>query len=94
MIIAHAPFQNLVSDLQSWNVEAKACEEVKDHVCINLIKHREPKVFDEEEHWKAHVIKCYTHRFVLPGAGSRGRGRHRKEPPADKDGRASSSGKG
>jgi hypothetical protein len=51
MIIPCAPFQNLVSDLQSWNEEAKAWMEVKEHSCINLIKHREPRVFDEEEHW-------------------------------------------
>ena len=93
MIIVCAPFQNLVSDLQSWNEEAKACEEVKEHLCINLIKHREPKVFDEEEHWKAHVTKSYKHRFEMPRAGPGGRGRHRKEPLGDKDGGASSSGK-
>jgi hypothetical protein len=66
---------------------------VKDHVRINLIKHREPKVFDEEEHWKAHVTKDYEPRFEMPRAGPGGRGRHMKEPFADKDGGARSSGK-
>jgi hypothetical protein len=56
MINARTPFQNLVSDLQAWNEEAKVCYEVKQHLCINLIKHREPRSFLEEEHWKVHML--------------------------------------
>jgi hypothetical protein len=78
MILARASFQNIVSDLQSWNEEAK---EVKDHVCINHIKPMEPKVFVEEDHWKIHVTRCYKHRFKVPMAGSKGRGRHRRNKP-------------
>ena len=57
MILARVPFQIIVSDLQSWNEEVKASEEVKDHVCINHIKHWEPKVFKEEGHWKIQVLR-------------------------------------
>jgi hypothetical protein len=61
MIMARVPFQNIVSDLQSWNDEVNASEEVKDHVCINHIKHREPKVLNEEDHWKTHMTRCYDY---------------------------------
>jgi hypothetical protein len=43
MINTCTSFQNLVSDLQAWNEEAKISEEVKQNLCINLINHREPR---------------------------------------------------
>ena len=48
-----------VSTVQRWNTEIANCDAVKDMTCVNRVKHREPKTFDEETLFERHTIACY-----------------------------------
>ena len=58
-----APFQNLQSTVQRWNDEIFNC--VSDtRTCVNYVKHREVKEFDDKAAHEKHTIACYGHVAV------------------------------
>ena len=61
LIKLRLPFQNIQSSVQRWNDEIVNCTSESDRTCVNLIKHREVKVFASKELHERHTIACYGH---------------------------------
>jgi hypothetical protein len=67
MINVRLGFQNAVTSVQRWNTEIANCDAIKVKTCVNKIKHREPKTFEDGNQFEQHTIACYgfTARKVL-----------------------------
>ena len=61
LIRLRLPFQNIQSSVQRWNDEIINCTSESERTCVNLIKHREVKVFASKELHERHTIACYGH---------------------------------
>ena len=59
MINLRLGFQNAVSSVQRWNTKIANCDAIKVKTCVNKIKHREPKTFEDGNQFEQHTITCY-----------------------------------
>ena len=59
MINSMLEFQNALSTTQRWNDEIADCDAIKDMICVNNVKHREPKTFVDKDLFEQHTITCY-----------------------------------
>ena len=56
MIRMRLPFQNLQTTVQHWNDEIINCISESTRMCVNLIEHREVKVFSDKALHEKHTI--------------------------------------
>jgi hypothetical protein len=61
MLAARVTVQNLVSDIQAWNLEANMTGNDDEYGCYNLVGHRTPEMFSSIGSWRAHCVECYGH---------------------------------
>ena len=60
MITMRANVQNMVMSCQSWNREANT-KLTNEYGCYNVVRHREPKLFESISVWRGHCVECYGH---------------------------------
>ena len=61
MLAARVKVQNLVSNIQDWNLEANATGNEEEYGCYNLVGHRNPEMFGSIGEWRKHCVECYGH---------------------------------
>ena len=61
MLAARVTVQNLVSDIQAWNLEANVTMNDDEYGCYNLVGHRYPELFSSIGKWRDHCVECYGH---------------------------------
>jgi hypothetical protein len=61
MLAARVTVQNLVSDIQAWNLEANVTGDDDEYGCYNLVGHRSPELFRSIGKWRDHCVECYGH---------------------------------
>jgi hypothetical protein len=64
LIRMRIPFQNLQTTVQHWNDEILNCISESTRMCVNIIKHREVKVFSDKAIHEKHTTACYGHVAV------------------------------
>ena len=65
MIWQRLELQNIDTTTQKWNEEILEDESVKDLLCINEVKHRQPHISRDMNKYEQHRIAC-DHYTVLP----------------------------
>ena len=65
LITMRLGFQNVVSTVQRWNDEILNCVGVKERICVNAVKHRQPQVFANKAQHEKHTVACYGHVTVM-----------------------------
>jgi hypothetical protein len=60
MITMRANVQNMVMSCQSWNREANT-KLTNEYGCYNIVRHREPKLFESISVWRGYCVEFYGH---------------------------------